>query len=110
MKSNLSLAIGDLRIFPFHQKDPVSQECLIEKTLDIHSLISLELAKCSHIKRGTLKWALSLIDKLDSILGSPEKIAEYYGYYYQALVEILIACNLDKRIDQLINKKLSMDL
>ena len=109
MKPSFEYSVNNfLKTFSSYEIGKDNQEAFIEKALEIHSLISLKLAKCPHIEKKTLKQALSLIDELDSILGSAERISSSYSDSYQALLEILIRCDLAKKLESQIAEKLSV--
>jgi hypothetical protein len=69
-------------------------ESIIDKTLKIHSAISIEITHQLRLtelqaKKARLKQALSLIDQLDFFLESPLKIKYYYSKVQRELFKIL---------------------
>ena len=97
---------SSVTIFPPKKIYGFNKEVFVDHALEIHSLISIELANCPETAGYRLQQALLLIDKLDGILESLENINEYYGYYYQVLLEMLEQYGLDKKMEKLIDENL----
>lgn len=79
--------------------NPVGQnesglEIFIDNTLEIHSAVSIAVTHELRLtavegKRARLKKALSLIDQLDFLLGSPVKIKNDYPKLQRELFQLL---------------------
>jgi hypothetical protein len=98
MESNIELLKENfLKMFPPYQAiGKEQQETFTNKSLEINSLLSTEIAKCGKNKSYISKEILSLIDRLNGLLESLEDINKYYCYYYHVLLEFIEVHNLNK--------------